>query len=264
VNAAFLQPLTSGLPIGPDEVVPCSGAGRVQGTSGQPEGTAVDAIHSLRVGTLDGCRRVVVTFGSEGPSAGVPSWELQGDSDTTVLRFPSVSRTSLAPSLPGTAADGVVVVREPDGSLSVEILTGARQLWVTPVATRGALVIDLVPSAELGELPFSGAVALTRPLTVDGEGRLRVDGVARPFEATLAVRLTDLDGNPVEGDFSGSDFLGSVRASEYAVTATDWTEAWGRFSFEVTGLQPGAYRLVLVPDTGSDHPRETSAPFTVP
>jgi hypothetical protein len=100
-----------------------------------------------------------------------------------------------------------------------------------------------------------GGPAVVLPIQEDVNGPgvatpIRVAGWARPFEANgvailRAVGATPGAGDPVEATFSGTEYAGTQVASTYPYLTTDWTEAWGAFSFTIDDLAAGSYELFV-------------------
>jgi hypothetical protein len=243
VNAAFLEPLPDGLPVTTDEVAACGGDDAGAGGGGSD----AQAVLSLRTATVaDGCIRFVVGFGTSpgevpvSPAESVPAFQEWQSNGPLTINFPETAAAWAG----ATEVPGGFVVREPDGSLSLVVTVANDGVRYSVVPERGALVIDVSVPSGAGSLPSDERVALTAPPVV-GPGSVDITGISRPFEANLGVSVLDESGGPVEAVFSGSDFLGTVSTTGYAVTTTDWVEAWGRFAVRVDGLSPGRYTAVL-------------------
>jgi hypothetical protein len=277
VNATFVEQLDDGLPIGTDELPPCSGDGWLPDSStSNAADFYVYGVESAVIG--NGCLRIVVTFGQGqapiggwgfldvevGPAAAIPQAMVtsSGDFGNQV----DLAGTSWVAPTATEADNAVYVTRAADGSLDLVSLLPARGVSVTGFPERGIVVFDTEvsqsgPSAGRAPIGANGVQLLREPLPSDGGVDLL--GIARPFESTLGVEVFDADGDRVEAVFSGSTFLGTTRSSEYGVMTDDWLEAWGRFAVRVDGLAAGDYTIELNPDGGSDSPRVLSVPITV-
>ena len=136
----------------------------------------------------------------------------------------------------------------------------------------GRLVIDTIDAltgsgialgALVSEAPSSHTV-LRGSISLDINGPaptppIEVAGYARPFEATMSLRLRTPpasgaapgSGDPVIVDWTGSSFAASC-GSQYAVMTTDWVETWGVFNFAITDLAPGTYEIFVGEDSAED------------
>ncbi len=269
VNAGFVEALPDGLDVTTDEVPACAGGDGAAAGAGGLDDAHVYAVRSGYVSR--DCLRIVLTFGAgqapfvwsdlppgTGPAAALPTvfTAMSGGSGVVVDLGPVGS------AWPGATetGDGVYVARADDGALDLVVPTPAREAGVTALPDRGLIVVDLV--VESAPPADDQGVVLLSP-TIVAAGAIDVTGLARPFEATLGVEVVDLDGNPVEAVFSGSDFLGTVRATEYGVRTTDWVEAWGRFAVRVEDLAPGTYLLRLDPSGGAEAPEPRVVRFAI-
>ncbi len=264
VNEAYLEPLSQLLPVESTDVPLCSGATTPTSTG---SGEVPDHIYSIWMQQVDDCLRLVVTLGRDfdpsfpgydsintdpRPSVGIPRYEVVATDRDVTLNFPGITQVWQF----GTDRNGAFAVRESDGSLSVTVLTRSDSVTVTPLP--GRIVVDM--TGAVPALPVNLVAVAPTEATQDGE--IIVTGVARPFEATLGIELTDSSGNPVTATFEGSSFLGTVTDSRYAVMTTDYIEAWGRFSFKVSGLAPDDYVLRMSGD-GADVPAVAEFEFSV-
>ncbi|MEM9564216.1 MAG: hypothetical protein AAGA93_16460 [Actinomycetota bacterium] len=267
VNAGFVEALPDGLAVTTDELPACGGPG-ADGDDGGGGGAAADAgglddghVYAVRSGYVSGdCLRIVLTFGAgsapfvwgelpggTGPATAVPAvFTTQSGGSGIIVDLGPVDSAWPAATETG---DGVYIVRADDGRLDLVVPVAAQEAGVTALPGRGLVVVDLVVESDPPD--DDQGVVLVSP-TIVTAGGIEVGGLARPFEATLGVDVVDLDGNPIEAVFSGSDFLGTIRTTEYGVRTTDWTEAWGRFVVRVEDLAPGTYLLRLDPGGGAE------------
>ncbi len=264
VNEAFLETLTERLPVDSSEVPLCAGPTT---PSAPGSGETPDHIYSMWIQQVEDCLRIVVTLGTgfdpsfpaydaittePRPSTGVPRFEVSSSGHDVTVNFPGITQVWQF----GTDRNGAFAVRESDGSLSVTVLTRSDSVTVTPLP--GRIVVDITGATPA--MPVNLVAVAPAEATPDGE--ITITGVARPFEATLGIELTDASGNPVVATFEGSSFLGTSTDSRYAVMTTDYIEAWGRFSFTVSGLDPGSYTLLMSGD-GADVPAVARFEFDV-
>ncbi len=260
LDSTYLVPLPEGLAVTNAELEPCEG-----GTDFEATNPTSVFVSSLRMAAVaEGCTRIVVGFSSgdapsgwsdigdgTAPAASPPSWRILQAPWPLIIHFPDL--TSAWGDAAGEA--GAYLVRQPDRSLALVVTRPADEVWVRTIG--GRLVVDL-REASRPQPPWGPAAALLRaPFT--GPGRVEATGLARPFEANLAVWVESEDGTVQEAVFSGSPTLGTRRTDRYAIPTNDWVEAWAPFAVRVEDLAPGEYRLVF--DTGGQEP--LSVPFTV-
>ncbi len=270
VNAAYAAVLADGIGVGLDEVPGCFPTD----DAGAPIGGLAGAgyVYGLESGFLsDDCLRVVLTFapGSSpylwtevptgtGPASALPGMVVTSSGGTGV----TVDLGNVSSAWPGATDtdDGVYVARADDGTLDLVSPLPVRSVVTTPLRDLGVVVIDL----ELtGPAPTADRFVVLTDDPLIGTGSVTVSGLARPFEAMLGVSIVGTAGEPVEAVYSGSSFLGTVRAADYGVETSDWTEAWGRFSVRADGLDPGDYVMLLDGEGGVEDPTPTRVPFTI-
>lgn len=250
VNARFLLPLPEGVPVTLEDVPGCRGESlEFSDGAGTSQPSTVTSVDVARIGPT--CVRYVVGFGTDaGPANHIPPYSLTFSGRPIMLSLGSV-----APGATGTG--GLFVTRAYDGSVTL-LVPGADVASITPVPDRGFLVVDVRPSNSAP--PSNDLVALTSDPLIGG-GIVSVTGVARPFEANLVARVETATGEPIEAVHAGS-VGGTVSATEAGYWTTDWTEAWGRFVVEVSGIPVGDFVLILDPGTenGAD---ELRVPFSM-
>jgi hypothetical protein len=270
VNAAFVEPLRGGLAVTVDEVPPCAGGFDPIDTG---PGIGPGYLYALESGLVEpGCLRVVLTF-AEGqtPFEWLGLSDRVGPADGLPDLFTAMSgglgaRVELGRvdgAWPGATdtGDGIYAARSSDRSIDLVTARAVDGVTLTGLPERGIAVIDLEFGA--GTTPPAGAgVVLTQPVRA-GSGTIEVVGLARPFEATLGVRIEDDGGRPVEAVYSGSDFLGTVATDEYGVGTTDWVEAWGHFAVRAEGLPAGDYTLVLDGEGAGEDPDTLRLPVAL-
>ncbi len=261
VNSHYLEELPEGLPVTVSELLPCS----LEGGSSEGGATDQNYLYSLDVSRIDStCLRIVVGFAAGDAPL---SWDGVLDSAESNAAPPTHYQLggteSFEVSLPGTRSVwmgatedlGVFAVRNHNRSISI-LYPG--RISSSYVRTYGRwLVVDL---ETVGPEPETDSAVLLVGEPITGLGEVSFSGIGRPFEANLGIRVVDSSGNPVEAVFSGG-YSGTVRASEYSVMTTDWTEAWGRFELLIEGLEVGSYRLQLT-EGGVEKP-PTEIPFII-
>jgi len=229
------------------------------------------------------CQRTIITFGRDfsfdddfdlalQPSAGVPP-------DIALASDLGEVRVRLPEAIIASASTATELFRRDNGAADVLFVRparsstfGVRAFWDGNRGVRyfylehpGRLVIETI------EAPTGAGFALGPlfgdeefPLTMlarsinweasgpDPEPPITVSGFARPFEATLSIRLRTAPasgappgtGTPVNADWFGSRFADPC-GSGYAVNTNGWLEAWGEFEFTIQALAPGTYELFI-------------------
>jgi hypothetical protein len=145
--------------------------------------------------------------------------------DQGIVRLQLAAATEVAPEATdaefgGQLADRAFVVRAADGSLYVDLhLAGAAEVTAFLLTSPARVVVDLRPggSALPDPAAIEGLTVLLHPRSGASSYPLQVTGYARHFEANVVVRLVQ-DGSTV---------------FERPTSSTDWTEAWGAFSFTI-------------------------------
>lgn len=273
LSGALVVPLADGVSIGTDEVPACSGDIALTPASGSGEFHVAGLESTMLSGD---CLRVVVTMAKGASpfdwSAG--SGQL-GLPDVAVVDSPLGTRldfSSTGTAWPGASdtTDGAFIMRDGDDYLAdpecprtcldLVVLREADEISTTMLPELGAVVVDLKLAAGGSYNADAQVHLLQEPQTEPGA--VIVEGIARPFEATLGIQIVDAAGAPVSARYSGGA-LGGIEGDQYGVNTTDWTEAWGYFIFRAEGLAPGEYTLVLDGDGGSDNPRLVEVPFTI-
>jgi len=269
VNVAFTLPLTDGIAVGTDEVPACSST--TPGAVGGSLGSAgfVYALESTKLS--DNCLRVVLTVAAgsnpyfwdqvpegTGPASGLPTI-LVSSSGAMGVTVDLGPLSMVWPQATETA-DDLYIARGYDRSVDLVTPVPVSGVHMTPIDDDGLVVIDLEVAGS-APLPGQAEALLDEPRI--GPGTISVIGLARPFEATLDVRIVDDSGDDVSAIYSGSAGLGTMRSTQYGAQTNDWTDAWGRFAFVAEGLEPGGYTLLLVSGSGADEPAETAIAFTI-
>ncbi len=282
VNAAFLAPIADGLAIDFDRLA-CELGGGIGAVSVESEGPGqfpADHVYGLDYGARGDCHRIIISLGSAySPEV---AWELIETDLRPADQIPAGFVTNEERMMVSwkdlmgareeamqveTPAGPVLVTRDEFDTFAVVFTFPVKGPNYRTVPEEGRVVIDYQPFLEPTTNTTDRLVVVPPPVVVEASDVIPapivvVEGWARPFEATLHIELTK-DGLPVDGNFSGSSFLGEVTGSEYAVMTTTWAEAWGQFHFEIEGLDPGDYELFLS-SGGGDVPVGIRVAFTVP
>ena len=271
-----------------------------------PGGTVATLVYALHHMSDPSCERTVVTFGADLGSGNYAAADnlppLGGASVPLPGPFPGLLSldftTDVPMALPSalelwawhTPGNGVVnafVTRHSAGSPTISLdlqFANNRAVHVYWMTTPLQLVIDTVDAPTGTGLDLQALVAdlaaIDHPINWDLNGPLpvppiTVTGWARPFEATLQVRLRQA---PAPGDLLGSgalvtaDWSGTVGGAPVSYTGessvifdtTDWTEVWGWFEFTIDQLAAGNYEL-FIGDVGGESGLESGLyePFTV-
>jgi len=270
---------------------------------GGPVATVVYALHHM---SDPNCERTVVTFGTDlgggtyGTADNLPP--LGGASTPLPGAFPGLLSldftTDVPMALPSalelwawhTPGNGVVnafVTRHNAGSPTISLdlqFANNRAVHVYWVTSPLQLVIDTVDAPTGTGLDLQALVAdlaaIDHPINWDLNGPspvppIKVTGWARPFEATLQVRLRQA---PAPGALLGSgalapaDWSGTLGGAPVAYSGessvifdtTDWTEVWGWFEFTIDQLAAGDYELFIGDLNGEDGSESgVYEPFTV-
>ena len=279
VNEAFVEALPAHLVDDATLGLPCeAGASAVSGTAGAA--TSAHHVYSLESSVGFDCLRLVIGFGAGATSptwwelaesgdlpggAGLSSqlpqiWVTQSGGMGAVIDLGNVAS---AWSSATDTNNEAFVVRQDDNGLELYVPRANGDVDVIPTGKGGLLVIDVALDPEPTLAPQSLVMVGVADAMLVGPGSVTVSGIARPFEATLDVRIENRTGDTISAVYSGSTFLGTVEASEYGVNTNDWLEAWGQFSVQAEGLAPGQYTLVLSGDGGSDAPDALRIPFAI-
>ena len=267
VNSTYLEELPEGVRVTSEELPPCSGAGEF-GSEGGNSDTHVSSLEIAEIGP--GCTRVVLGFSTgqasygfedvpsgTRPAGSLPRWYESQGPYPMIINLPDTITV-----WPGaTDAEGVYVVRERDGSLSLRVMHPANTTYIHSLPDKGLIVVDLRVTAQSSPAAGNNVVLNFPPMIADGA--ISVTGFARPFEATLGISIEDAAGDLVEAVYSGSPFRGTTRDHRYGVETNDWAETWGSFAVEARGLSPGEYTLLLSANDGSDLDAALRIPFVI-
>ena len=273
LNSSFTLPNSDEAPIGTDEVPACRGDHELTAASNSGEFHVIGLDSSM---LSDDCLRVVVTLAegsttfswAEGPGAyGVPGVAVF---DTTFGAHINFDATDSVWPKATDNGSGAYIVRDgdeeqassvcPRSCLDLRILRSVDSVSTTMLPDLGVVVVDVKLSDTDNYRP-DPSVHLTGEPQIE-PGAVIVEGIARPFEASVGVEIVDGNGAPVSARYSGGS-IGDIEGEQYGVDTTDWTEAWGLFNFRAEGLAPGDYTILLDTDGGSDTPILVEVPFTI-
>lgn len=282
VNKRFLELVDqTAAPLGE---YPCSVGPGMTGTMpnvwpGPSGGSNADHVFSIEQIDGGGCSRTVITLGTDfdwenpgAPADRVPA-DVAGIDGASRVRHVLIDMPTVHHAVP--SADGsseTFLARKTEGpteefgkhGLVLNVPTGPGVHNVFYLESPARIVVDHWFSRS-GEgrsrwTTGTGVILInpTRPPTGVPflEDGVQFNGYARGFEASLSAQIVkssngqaaivtwtpQWDGDPVTSDW-------------YITTVNDWTEAWGQFSFEVTGLSGlpiGGYTLVLMTDNAAD------------
>ena len=279
VNSFYLTPLATDLACDPN---PNAYDLDMNGVSDFPQdqvGEQADFLMSVHRYEVDGCSRVVLTFGADAEEAepGVfsqnsPPIEATGLAVHTVTFDVGYNLTE---AYSGDVPYAFVV--NDDGQQRYLVIHNNQNRLgrITWLQNPGQIVIDSISAPtgtglDLGPvLPdpgSNGAIVFANAFNTDLNGvapyEFSMTGYGRPFEADFGAFIVK-DGKTVDATFEVTDlFSGTTTIYEQVaiVPATNWLTAWGRFefSFEIpTESGPGLYTLVT-----SEGAVEDGAEFT--
>ena len=213
------------------------------GTAGDDGGDARQ-VAALRWAAYDGCERFVVDLvsadGAPATSSGPVSAEMLSSGVVRITLPPVIALTAVADAaFEGALADRAFVVRDFPGTLLVDLhVNPSPEARITALDSPARVVIDLRPGsgAEATPTPVIGEnVIVFEPSSGDAAYPIRVSGYARTFEATVVARLLALD----------------ELAFETFTTATDYLDAWGRFTMEIPTGPSGRVDLFVGEDSAA-------------
>ncbi len=273
LSGALIEPLTDGIAVGTDEVPACRGDQVLTESSNRGE-FHVAGLESTII--ADDCLRVVMTL-AEGTAAfewteaagayGVPNisvidndfgaWIGLGDTGSV---WPGATETTNGAYIMRNGDEENAEPGCPTSCLDLVVLRPAESVSTTMMPEIGAVVVDVKLASGSPHDPGALVHLLGEPQVEDD--RVIVEGIARPFEATLGVEIVDANGETVTANYGGSS-IGDIVGEQYGVNTTDWTSAWGSFIFWADGLAPGDYTLLLDGDGGRDNPDLVEVPFSI-
>lgn len=166
------------------------------GRSSGGEPGAADLIEDVRLRIFDGYEHVVIDFGRDGESAGIPRWSVESPQKEGYVRvrFPGVAATAVPDkNLVGSLANKVHMVR--DGGLFADIFANRKvQYRVTESNRDGQLYIDFRSTRGSVDLPPTTGerVVVLQPREAKEVGApLTVRGYTRVSKDKLEVSLLD-------------------------------------------------------------------------
>ena len=293
-NARFLELIRPASAADPFPALPCLVAGQEPPTATLPQVSTrpparsdADHVAGVQFVPADGCFRTIIHFGSAfavdpagGPAAAqLPAGIVVRSSDdalSVMVELPDViDEVAL-----GSAVDAgpAVVVRDADGHPYIEILSGPHDAAAGFLADPARVVVDYVPRPPVpDDLPFplyeeAGIIIRSIDGLTSKGGDLSsaqwtppitVTGFARPFEANIGLTMRDNQGDLFEEVAWNGGPSGAQVGSRYFTMTTDWSSAWGRFSFTIESMPAGSFTLELSGDGGSDDPRVLTIPITI-
>ncbi len=273
LSGALVLPLADGIAVGQDEVPTCRGD-QVLTAAGDADQFHVAGLESTMI--TDDCLRVVMTlaegsaafeWGDDSGAYGLPN---VGVVDASFGAHLDLSATGTAWPGATDTDDGVFIVRDgdeenassvcPRSCLDLRVLRPVESVSTTMLPDLGMVVVDVELSGTDNFDPNS-PVHLTGELRTES-GAVITEGIARPFEASVGVKITDGNSSPVSARYSGGS-IGDIEGEQYGVDTTDWIEAWGLFNFRAEGLAPGDYTMIFDAEGGADTPTLVEVPFTI-
>ena len=244
--------------------VPCSSFGTPSGEIARTGPSESDADHVAQVWQISwpDCTRVVIALGAEFDFANASPLAATTPEQVSVEAFGTWARVQL-PGIQWTRVDAsedlgdltVVVARSLEGTLVADIHSGAPgEYFARFLSNPARIVVDILPAAVASVVispPTVGdAVILPEGLPPTVSMPLTISGYSRWFEAGgFAVVRRQAD-QPGTGEIIGAIVTGDAvvnpgTGTEWGITATDWLDAWGTFSFELSGLGNGAFEVFI-------------------
>lgn len=262
VDDAFLMPVAGiSVAIADD---PCSSFGTPTGELARsgPASSSADHVAQIWQQPAAACTRLVIALGEDFAFDGSGPLADDVPADVSVEGFGSMARITM----PGVAFGRfdatedfgeltVLVARNADGSLHVDVLAGApSEFFARFLDDPARIVLDVLPAnvaaASLAAPILGEGVVLAVPPPPEVRLPLSVSGYSRWFEATgtlVVRRQADVagTGEVVAAVVTGDSVVGEARGAAWGITSTDWIDAWGTFAFEIDGLAPGRYEIFI-------------------
>ncbi len=271
---------------------PCSVGPADQGRTpdtwaGPAADSNADHIFDVEQISAGGCARTVITLGTgfdwenldaAAPANRVPAMVRAVDNRSAVPHI-IIDTFDIFRALPGAAGrPGAYIVRKTGGAtdefgqngLLANVPTGPGVHNVFYLDTPARIVVDhwFIPGGTSQQSWASGTgVVLIDPADLGPTpenlaNSTRFAGYSRGFEASLVAVVKDAgSGVPVVATWTPT-FGGSPFSSDlYITTVNDWTEAWGQFSFSLSGLAPGDYILEMATDDASGESNHQTLQF---
>lgn len=266
VNAFYMAPLVEWAPVNGT----CDPAGGLADHAGDPASTYGQLIDLLLL-DFGTCAQLVVTLaeanGTEPLGTTLPDVTASVlPSGIVRLVFPAPSSSMLHVLWPATevfAGDlEVYAVRGTDGEVWVDI-HGASQASVEYLGAQGQVVVHLADGAAVGTERNDSVVGAFYEATPTA---VHLWGYARPFEATLSVRVLDASGRVVAVPATSDVGVYGAGGGAFGIGATDWFETWGWWDLllDISGLAAGDYTVVVADDGALEDGPFVEAGFTVP
>ena len=218
---------------------------------------------------LGGCRRLVIAF-SEPVT---PLWQSDANPPAIRILLSGVSGVEPAAGSHRWTDGSLFAVREPDGSVSLELDLGDAAVDVRQSADARHLLVEFAPNPQpigfysspvitdslvLRTPPISapGAIALPEPrpyVIYEGE-QILVNGFATAGQ--VDIRVLDAGGTPRVATYERVVQPGAGTEARVLSTAADGM--WGRWLFYLADLPPGEYQIELSTEADT-----IVTPFTV-
>lgn len=244
--------------------LPCSGFGTAQGELARSGPSDSDADHVAQIWQVawPDCTRVVIALGADFDFDASSPLAAEVPPDVSVEAFSTWVRVTL-PGIRLARGDAsedfgdvtVVVARSFGGVLVVDAHTGAPgEYFARFLVDPARIVIDILPAnvaAVVVAPPLIGeGVVLAEALPPSVHLPLTISGYSRWFEAGGIVIVRRLDKEPGVGEVVSARVTGEFvvnpgTGTTWGVYATDWLDAWGRFSFELDNLGSGEYEVFI-------------------
>jgi len=257
-----------------------------QDLSGGTPGSPATAVEDIRFGAGASCERVVIDFGTGGPltdplpeSDTIPAYGAIDETETVGrirLDLPALEWAKVAHFSPGESelVTGVFVVRRPGandaaGTVHIDILLRADVKWRTfELQNPGRLVVDLIGSedAEIPSPVIAGEqtfVVLIGPRAGATVGtRFEIEGYARPFEASIALRVLQGDDAVVEHVTSTADYVSMYGDFSFTTTAPDGATTVEAIEQDAAGERPDVVASVTFEVSGTAEDAATTTSDT--
>ncbi len=205
---------------------------------------------------LGGCRRLIIAF-SEPVT---PQWQSQANPPAIRILLSGVTGVKPAAASLRWTDGSLFAVREPDGSVSLEMDLGDAAVNVRQSVDDRHLLVDFAPNPQpigsyaspmitdslvLRTPPVSapGATALPEPrpyVIYEGE-KILVNGFATAGQ--VDIRVLDANGTPVVTTYERVVEPGAGTEARVLSTAADGL--WGGWLFYLADLSAGDYRIEL-------------------
>jgi hypothetical protein len=243
---------------------PCSKFGTIEGELARAGPSSSDADHVAQMWQVSwpDCTRIVILLGRDFTFAGSSPLANTIPTNVSVEAFGTWARVEL-PGIGGARLDAgedigdvtAVVARTLAGQIVVDVHAGGPGEYFAQFLTNPArIVIDVLPAnvaaTVLTDAVVGSGVVVAEPLPPGASLPLTISGYSRWFEAAgnVVVRRAADDpgtGEVVSARVTGEFVIDPGSGTHWGVTATDWLDAWGIFTFELDGLGPGDYEIFI-------------------